>query len=246
MRPDRIFGLLTAFPRPIRIALFHATSLLRRVVFYGRQAFCPICKSHLRRFYPWGVRDRAWCPVCGSLERQRMAFIFLSKPGFLTNKRLLHIAPSPSMQNVLKTLDCAEYVTADLNQTPRIDLEMDITDIQYPDESFDVVYASHVLEHVNDDIKAMSELHRVLRRRGVAILFVPIFVDKTIEDVLDDPQERKRLYGQHDHVRAYGLDIVDRLRSVNFNVQTLSGKDFSEIARHGIRQSEYLFIAKKA
>jgi predicted SAM-dependent methyltransferase len=97
---------------------------------------------------------------------------------------------------------------------------MDITDIKYPGESFDVIYCSHVLEHVTDDRRAMSEFHRVLRRSGWAILLVPIYDGLTFEDPsIVDPQERLKAFGQDDHVRRYGSDYVDRLRDAGFKVR---------------------------
>ena len=98
-------------------------------------------------------------------------------------------------------------------------MKMDIMDIQYPDESFDVIYCSHVLEHVPDDRKAMREFRRVLKRGGWAILLVPITAGKTHEDPsITEPAERLRVFGQEDHVRIYGPDYVDRLREAGFAV----------------------------
>ena len=99
-------------------------------------------------------------------------------------------------------------------------VEMDITDIQYPDDSFDAIYCSHVLEHVPDDAKAMSELYRVLKPGGWAILAVPIRGDTTFEDpTTTEPEERERLFGQSDHVRYYGKDFKDRLEAAGFEVK---------------------------
>jgi SAM-dependent methyltransferase len=103
---------------------------------------------------------------------------------------------------------------------------MDITDIQYPDESFDVIYCSHILEHVPDDRRAIREFHRVLRQDGWAMLLVPITADRTMEDPsVTDPAERLRLYGQADHVRRYGPDYADRLREAGFDVAITQGSD---------------------
>ena len=101
----------------------------------------------------------------------------------------------------------------------RADVKMDITHIQYPDSYFDVVYCSHVLEHVPDDRKAMREFCRVLNHGGWAVLLVPIDAEKTFEDPsVVDPAERLKLFGQHDHVRVYGHDYIDRLRAAGFSV----------------------------
>src|SRR6185503_7695510 len=93
-------------------------------------------------------------------------------------------------------------------------------------ESFDVIYCSHVLEHVPDDRLARSQLRRGLKRAGWAVLLVPITAAQTIEDpTVTDPAERERLFGQHDHVRRYGPDYVDRLRDAGFSVSETNASD---------------------
>jgi ubiquinone/menaquinone biosynthesis C-methylase UbiE len=97
---------------------------------------------------------------------------------------------------------------------------MDITDIQYPSQSFDVIYCSHVLEHIQDDRQAMRELHRVLKEDGWAVLLVPITAEKTYENPsIATPAERLRAFGQEDHCRRYGPDLVNRLREAGFTVE---------------------------
>jgi SAM-dependent methyltransferase len=133
-------------------------------------------------------------------------------------KRVLHVAPERCFENQLRQRFGAGYLTADLLD-PRVMERMDITDIHHPDESFDVIYCSHVLEHVPEDRLAMSELRRVLKRDGWAVLLVPITAERTIEDpTVTDPAERERLFGQHDHVRRCGPDYIDRLREAGFDV----------------------------
>jgi SAM-dependent methyltransferase len=133
-------------------------------------------------------------------------------------KRVLHVAPERCFEGPLRQRLGAGYLTADLLD-PRAMEQMDITDIQHPDESFDVIYCSHVLEHVPDDRRAMRELRRVLKKDGWAVLLVPITAERTIEDpTVTDPAERERLFGQHDHVRRYGPDYADRLREAGFDV----------------------------
>ena len=111
----------------------------------------------------------------------------------------MHAQPAPTRQNL-------HYLSADI-ASPGAMVRMDITDIRFPADSFDVIYASHVLEHVPDDQQAMRELHRVLRPGGWAVLQVPIVRDTTEEDpTVTDPTERERRFGQADHVRVYGRD----------------------------------------
>ena len=131
-------------------------------------------------------------------------------------KRLLHVAPERQMSHLFRQERSVDYLSADLSSALAME-KMDITDIQYPSNSFDVIYCSHVLEHIPNDRQAMRELCRVLRPDGWAILQVPILVESTLEDpTVTSPEERERLYGQHDHVRAYGLDYKDRLVEAGF------------------------------
>lgn len=129
------------------------------------------------------------------------------------------MAPEACLEPRLRECLGDNYLTADLHD-PSAMVKMDITDIQFPDESFDAIYCSHVLEHVQDDKRAMREFFRVLKNGGWAILLVPITSEQTIEDPsIVDPKERLRVFGQEDHVRRYGPDYVDRLREAGFKVE---------------------------
>jgi ubiquinone/menaquinone biosynthesis C-methylase UbiE len=123
--------------------------------------------------------------------------------------------------------------------------------MQYPDSTFDVVICCHVLEHIPDDKKAMSELFRVLRPGGWAVLQVPIgrAIDKTYEDAsITDPKLREKAFGQHDHVRVYGMDYKERLGKAGFSVATyncleLFGEDI--VKRHALEPREDVYMCKK-
>jgi len=161
------------------------------------------------------------------------------------------VAPEPCFQDRFRRLLGPGYLTADLFPGG-VDVKMDICNIAYPDGSFDVVYCSHVLEHVPDDRRAMREFHRVLVPGGWAVLLVPITVAETIEDPsVSDPKERLRRFGQEDHVRCYGPDYPDRLKSAGFRVDRVLPSDFlsaAEIALMGINPAagEIYFCAKSA
>ena len=140
-------------------------------------------------------------------------------------KKFLDIAPKRCIENVFRRTLGAGYMTADF-YAENVDVKMDITDIHYPDESFDAIYCSHVLEHVTDDRKAMRELRRVLKVGGWAIIMVPIIVENTIEDpTVTDPVKRLQLYGQEDHVRAYGPDLREMLEASGFLVDIVTPSD---------------------
>jgi len=227
--------------------------LYRRAMHYGRARFCPICRSHVRGFLPAGVvpRSDAMCPVCESYERHRLLWVFFQKQTDLfagSIRRLLHVAPEPILASRLKHLPGVDYLSADLHN-PEAMVAMDITDIPYTDESFDVILCSHVLEHVPDDRTAMSELHRVLHKEGWAVLQVPTRGEKTIEDPsITDPAERERLFGQHDHVRYYGADCKERLVEAGFQVRCFSGAEVvgpHNVARMGIMADEIVYFCSK-
>jgi SAM-dependent methyltransferase len=160
---------------------------------------------------------------------------------------MLHVAPEPALSARLRRLPNLNYLSADLFD-PKAMVKMDITDIRYPEHSFDLIYCSHVLEHVSDDRKALSEFWRVLKPGGKAILMVPILGEITFEDPsITDPVERERAYGQHDHVRSYGRDFAQRVAEAGFEVtlhkpSSLAGE--TEIERMGLPPEETIFWDK--
>ena len=202
---------------------------------------CPFCHSEFEQFNPFGHtapilrevqivggggRRNALCPRCGSLDRERLLYVFIQWKTTLLHSnpppwRVLHVAPAPRLRHVLSEAKALKYVTANLESGA--DVQMDVTDIQYPDEAFDVIICNHVLEHIVDDGKAMRELRRVLTRNGWAILQVPYAVNlaTTLEDATaTTPEERYRAFGQRDHVRIYALaDYVQRLERAGFEVE---------------------------
>jgi SAM-dependent methyltransferase len=161
---------------------------------------------------------------------------------------MLHVAPEYQLSRLFQEADCIDYLSADLS-SPTAMVRMDITDIQYPDASFDVIYCSHVLEHVSDDQRAMRELHRVLQPGGWAILQVPISADATFEDpTVTSPEAREELFGQDDHLRRYGPDYVDRLAAVGFSVSVdgfVRELNDREIIRCGLMRSEDVYFCRK-
>ena len=186
-------------------------------------AQCPIC-GYSGYFRPsgWPVRMEAMCPRCGSLERHRTVKLWLdANSDQLRNKRILHFAAEAAIANVLRPL-AAEYVTAEIDGSA--DLTLDIEQIALPDGRFDVVFCSHVLEHV-DDRKALREIRRILSPRGLAILLIPPIVEgwtETYEDpAITTAADRERRFGQADHVRIYGTDFRERVRRAGFSLKVV-------------------------
>lgn len=213
-------GGLKREPSALRKLAGRARLRLLATALQGDGVTCECCGRSFRRFAAFAGRADAQCPACGSLERHRLLLPFLrdrwaaDPPG-----RLLHFAPEPALSRHLPGLS-GEYVTSDLEGPA--DLALDICDMDVPGASFDAIICSHVLEHVADDRRAMAEMHRALRPGGEAIVLVPIYRgrERTEEDPSEtDPAERLRRFGQHDHVRAYGPDVAERLEEAGFAVQ---------------------------
>lgn len=187
----------------------------------GWARYCPICRSHLQKFVSYGpTRLECECPVCGALERHRLVWLFLNAETDLFNgrsKRILHLAPEWSFAEVFLRLRYIDYVSFDID-LPFASVRGDITALPFSNERFDVIYCSHVLEHIPDDRKAMRELFRVLKPEGWFLPDVPLQECSTDEDPSAGPEERVRRFGQIDHVRFYGHDFKDRLRESGFDV----------------------------
>jgi len=210
----------------------------KKIRFFGLRHLCPFCKSRLGRFLPYGLtfpvltekkvvgggyRLNTLCPVCDSFDRERLLYLHLVHKTEIFSKpqKVLHIAPEVRVRNVLTGKANIDYLTADL-MADNVMAKVDITDIRYPDNSFDSIICNHVLEHVIDDRKAMSELYRVLKPGGWAILQVPmsLALESTYEDfTINTPEGREIAFGQNDHVRIYAKDYVDRLSQAGFKVE---------------------------
>jgi SAM-dependent methyltransferase len=190
----------------------------------SREKFCcPICGyfgAFLNLRIETGIRPHARCPKCKCLERHRLQWMtvkHLQKEIAFSKLRVLHVAPEKFIQSSLRCM-CASYLSTDLNGTG-VDCQEDLTDLSFPANSFDLVYCSHVLEHIKDDLSAIRQIRRVLSPGGIAILPVPFISDFTIEY----PE-----VSEHGHVRAPGLDYIDRLRSVFRDVRVFSSDDFDQ------------------
>lgn len=208
------------------LQLFSHVVLKVVAVFYsGNKVQCPVCERKFRKFLPYGreARENALCPNCLSLERHRLMWLFLKeKTNFFSSQlKVLHIAPEICFMERFEALHKDAYITADL-ESPLAKVKMDIHEMPFDNDSFDVVFCNHVMEHVKDDIQSMKEIYRVLKPGGFAIVQIPIFhpvPEVTFEDpTITDPKEREKRFGQDDHVRLYGKDYSDRLRSAGFTV----------------------------
>ena len=247
--------LLNKIPRPILINLSIFLRPLIYLFFKGNNFTDPIDGKSYRKFLPYGYgkqRENALSPGTLSLERHRQMWLYLQNETdfFTKNYKVLHIAPEQELLRKFKKMKNLDYTSADLF-SPIVDVKADILDLPFADESFDVIFCNHVLEHIEDDRKAMSELYRVMKKGGWGILQVPMknSLEKTYEDfTITDPKERQKHFGQYDHVRWYGMDYFDRLKSVGFDAEAnFYSQKFSEkdIKRFGLNRNEILPIVRK-
>ena len=196
------------------------------------------------------------CPYCGSNDRERHLFLYMEELELfknINNLKILHIAPEINVYKKIKSLNPLEYICGDLF-TERYDIDIntiDITKIQYNEGYFDMVICNHVLEHIENDMDAMKEIFRVLKKDGIAILQTPYSenIEKSLEDECINTDElRFKYYGQEDHVRIYGLDLFTRLKNSGFKLNILKHKELfdSQISKYiGVNERESLIMVKK-
>ncbi len=206
---------------------------------------------------PYGYevqRKNVLSPSTLSLERHRLLWLYLkNETDFFTSKekkKLLHFAPEQCFLKRFKRLNNIEYTTTDL-ESPIADVKADICDLPFEDNSFDIIFCNHVLEHIPDDTKAMQELYRVLKPGGLGIFQIPQDMSRetTFEDnSITDPKERAKIFGQYDHVRVYGKDYFNKLRSIGFKVDEI---DYSKqislelVERYALAKGEILPVCHK-
>ncbi|MDR0384597.1 MAG: methyltransferase domain-containing protein [Prevotellaceae bacterium] len=225
-------------------------------IFYiGNRVECNVCRKHYRKFLPYGYvnsRENALCPNCLSLERHRLMQLYLqSKTRFYTsNPRTLHVAPEFCFIRRFERLLGENYVTADL-ESPLAKIKTDVQAMPFKDNTFDVIFCNHILEHVDDDIKALCELYRVLKPGGWGIVQSPINYNRatTYEDAnIVTPDERTKHFGQHDHLREFGADYATRLAKAGFVVtedRYVESLPPEKIKRNVLPANEIIYLVKK-
>jgi SAM-dependent methyltransferase len=239
-----------------------------RIFYFGHAFHCPVCRSNVRLLKPLGYDlpvivtkqiigsglRNAMCPVCSSSDRVRLLYLFLKNKTklFIEDIKLLHLAPEKPLMNLFIKQKNIDYLTADLNPD-LVMVKMDITNVQYADNSFDAILCNHVLEHISEDRKAIHELHRVLKPGGWAILQVPISIvfEQTYEDfTITSPQDREKQFGQKDHVRIYGKDYSTRLKEAGFKVEEYNWNNDPDLSndknRYGLNREEIVFYCIKS
>jgi predicted SAM-dependent methyltransferase len=248
-------------PRKYIQLVSHIASKFLALFYMGNKVECPVCGHHYRRFLPYGYvtpRENALCPNCLALERHRLMWLFLKeKTNFFTDKiKLLHVAPEYCFINRFEKLDHINYITADL-ESPLAKVKMDVQNIPFPDNHFDVLFCNHIMEHVDDYVVALKELYRVLKPGGWGIIQSPVNNKRetTYEDKnITSPAEREKHFGQKDHLREFGNDYAMQLAKGGFTVdsnefiKTLSNETIEKyglLAYESITIEETIFVVSK-
>ncbi|HEY2771883.1 MAG TPA: class I SAM-dependent methyltransferase [Solirubrobacteraceae bacterium] len=241
--------MLAVTPGRVREALVRRWEMARH---RGDAVVCPVCGHRFSAFKDAWNRPRALCWRCGSAERHRALWLYLERHPDLLEAAgsLLHFAPEWCLEQRFRRVPDLRYVTTDL-EPGKGELQLDITRLALPDGAFDAVICSHVLEHVEDDAAAIGELYRVVAPGGWAIVMVPLdlSLNRTYEQPLfRTPEQRLNAFWQHDHVRLYAVDIVDRLRLPGFQVATerlAAELGPAPAARYGLLESDLIFVCRR-
>lgn len=245
------------YPRPVRISedggpprypVKEVLAKLRAFIFRGDGVECPCCGKTFSHFL-FSPYYTARCPFCLSMERYRLLCKFLRDETDFGKRemRLLEVGPDWSFQEFCRDFEKVEYTSADLF-SPLAMERIDIRNMDFESSSFDFIICYHVLEHIDDDMKALRELHRVLKPDGQAIIQVPIQVPQTVERDELGKKEQEEILKWPDHLRAYGPDFRERLENSGFDVRVIPfGKKFSpeEIERFGLSSEEDIYFCTK-
>lgn len=195
----------------------------------------PIDGKRFKTFLSYGYgkqRPNVLSPSTLSLERHRLLWLYLqnetdffqTEENSNSNKnKVLHFAPEQCFLKRFRALKNIDYTTTDL-LSPIADVKADICNLPFADNSYDVILCNHVLEHIPDDTKAMQELYRVMKPGGYGIFQIPQDLSRAItfeDNSITNKVERAKIFGQYDHVRVYGRDYFDKLRSIGFKVEAI-------------------------
>lgn len=247
--------ILNTIPRPYLIKMSYWVRPFLALYLRGKKYEDPIDGKTFRKFLPYGYgspRANVLSPSTLSLERHRLLWLYLTRETDFFSKplKVLHVAPEQAFYKRFKNQKNLTYITTDL-YSPLADVKADLCALPFEDDSFDVIFCNHVLEHIPDDAQAMRELYRVMKKGGWGIFQVPQDINRAYtfeDDTIIDPAERTRIFGQYDHVRVYGLDYFDRLRQVGFEVEEIIYSTHftaEEIERYRIVPQEILPLCKK-
>ena len=270
--------ILNTIPRPILIRLSYIARPILAYLLKGATFTDPIDGKSFKMFLPYGYgnqRNNVLSPSTLSLERHRLLWLYLTnETDFFQSEldsdssvkqiksvklrdtetssvlKVLHFAPEQAFYKLFRNQKNIEYTTTDLF-SPLADVKADICNLPFPDNSYDMILCNHVLEHIPNDKLAMQELYRVMKPGGMGIFQIPQDLKRATtftDDSITDPKERAKVFGQYDHVRVYGRDYFDTLRSIGF---TVIEEDYTQkigaekVKLYGLAQGEILPICYK-
>ena len=250
--------LLNKLPRPLLIRLSYIFKIFAPIFYKGDKVECPVCEKSFSKFLSYGSniahRDNVLCPCDLTRERHRLMWLYLKDHSdFFTSEQkldVLHIAPEQCFHKKFKAQENLNYLTGDL-LSPIADLHFDLHDIPLEDNKFNVVFCNHVLEHVDDALQCMKELHRVMKPGGWGIMQVPqdFSREETYEDpTITSPEEREKHFWQYDHVRLFGKDYPQWLEKAGFEVEAFDPREHlsqEQYDRYRLLKNEILYIARK-
>lgn len=246
---------MNIIPRPLLIRLSYIIRPILAFFLKGNKHIDPIDGKGFKTFLPYGYgtqRNNVLSPSTLSLERHRLLWLYLQNKTdfFSTNKKVLHFAPEQAFYKRFRRMPNLDYTTTDLN-SPLADVKADICNLPFKNDSYDVIFCNHVLEHIPNDAKAMQELYRVLKPNGMGIFQIPQDLSREFtfeDDTITDKKERAKIFGQYDHVRVYGRDYFDKLRSVGFKVDEVdytSKLSDDDIAKYCLAKGEIIPVVTK-
>ncbi|SDQ31178.1 class I SAM-dependent methyltransferase [Flagellimonas zhangzhouensis] len=246
---------LNLIPRPLLIRLSYWVRPVVALSLKGNNFTDPIDGKSFKKFLPYGYenpRENVLSPSTLSLERHRLLWLYLkNETNFFSQPlKLLHFAPEQAFYKRFKKLNNIDYTTTDLN-SPLADVKADICNLPFEENSFDVILCNHVLEHIPDDTKAMQELYRVLKPGGWGIFQIPQDLKRDVtfeDDSITDKKERAKIFGQYDHVRIYGRDYFNKLRSIGFKVEEVDythSIPAEEVEKYRLAKGEIIPLVKK-
>ncbi len=246
---------MNIIPRPLLIRLSYIIRPILAFFLKGNKHIDPIDGKGFKTFLPYGYgtqRNNVLSPSTLSLERHRLLWLYLQNKTdfFSTNKKVLHFAPEQAFYKRFRRMPNLDYTTTDLN-SPLADVKADICNLPFKNDSYDVIFCNHVLEHIPNDTKAMQELYRVLKPNGMGFFQIPQDLSREFtfeDDTITDKKERAKIFGQYDHVRVYGRDYFDKLRSVGFKVDEVdytSKLSDDDIAKYCLAKGEIIPVVTK-
>lgn len=219
---------------------------LYSLFFIGNQVYCSVCQKHFSKFILLENGDKL-CPNCGSLPRHRRLWKIINEEIIITSSDIiLHFSPERCITRKLKNFHQERYHTTEYDPTAQTQFHFDITRIDAKDQTYSYVICYHVLEHIENDRQAMSELYRILKKEGKVLIQTPFKEGDIYEDfTLTTKEDRLTHFGQDDHVRIYSvLGLKNRLESVGFQIQLKQFED-EKSEYYGFKKEEIVLVCTK-